>query len=101
MSKLVVKHTHKSDAVSEDLEAGDNGAPDEDGCADKENILQYTTEGQDEAGGFANLEIKLAQQHKKAGFRNLPRKPLIRSTGMHKMRFRRRSIIQQRISRTS
>lgn len=57
-SKLVVDEAAKSDAVTEELERRDGVAEDHHGCNDEEDILEYTAEGHNEAGGSADLWIK-------------------------------------------
>jgi hypothetical protein len=55
VAELVVNHTTKSDAVSEELQASHLGAPDDHRGSNKENILEDTAEGEHKRGCFANL----------------------------------------------
>jgi hypothetical protein len=54
-AKLVVDHAAKSDGVTEELKAGDLGAPDSHGSQDQEDVLQDTTKGEDDSRSLANL----------------------------------------------
>lgn len=48
-TELVVDETAESDTVAEVLERGDDGVPDGDGGSNKEDVLQYTAKGHDQA----------------------------------------------------
>lgn len=54
-SKLVVDKAAERNAVSEELEGRNGVAEDHHGGDDKEDVLEYTAEGHDEAGGSADL----------------------------------------------
>lgn len=51
----VVDKTAQSQAVSEVLQSGNWGAPDEDRCAYKKNVFQDTAKSHHEAGCLPNL----------------------------------------------
>jgi len=55
LAKLVVEHTEDCDAVTEGLQTGDWGCPDEDGEGHEHDILQNTAKGKDETRSSANL----------------------------------------------
>ena len=54
-SKLVVDKATERNAVSKELEGRNGVAEDHHGGDDEENVLQYTAESHDEAGGSADL----------------------------------------------
>ena len=54
-TKLVVDEAAERNAVSEELEGRNGVAEDHHGCDDEEDVLEYTAEGHDEAGGSADL----------------------------------------------
>ena len=54
-SELVVDEAAERNAVSEELEGGDGVAEDHHGGNDEEDVLEYTAEGHDKAGGSADL----------------------------------------------
>lgn len=54
-SKLVVDKAAERNAVSEELKGRNGVAEDHHGCDDEENILEYTAESHDKAGGSADL----------------------------------------------
>lgn len=58
--ELVVDHAGKGDAVAEELETSNLGAPDDHGGHNEQHILEYTTERKDQGRSLANLREILA-----------------------------------------
>jgi hypothetical protein len=54
-AKLVVDEAAERNAVSEELKGRDGVAEDHHGGDDEKNVLEYTAEGHDKAGGSADL----------------------------------------------
>ena len=59
-SELVVDHAAERNAVAEELQGGDLGAPDDHGGDDEHDVFENTAEGEHEGGGLANLLRLLA-----------------------------------------
>ena len=55
-TELVVHEPAERDAVAEELRGCDGSAPDEDGGCDEEDAFEDAAEGEDEGGGFADLD---------------------------------------------
>lgn len=55
IAELVVDHATESNRVSEELNGSDLGAPDRHGGGDQQDILEDTTESEDDSRGLANL----------------------------------------------
>lgn len=55
VAELVVDHATQSDAVAEELETRDLGAPDEHGGGNQHDVLEDSAEGEDKGRGLADL----------------------------------------------
>ena len=55
VAELVVDHAAKRNAVAEELEPSDLGAPNHHGGEDEEDILEHTAQSEDEGRGLADL----------------------------------------------
>ena len=59
-AELVVHHATEGNGVTEQLEGGHRGVKPECGNRDENDILEDTTESENEGGGFANLFVSSA-----------------------------------------
>lgn len=55
VAQFIIYHAAKGKAVTEELEAGNLGAPDDHGSNNQQHILENATEGHHEAGCFTDL----------------------------------------------
>lgn len=55
VAELVVDHASQSNAVAEELQTGDNSAPDKHGCGNQHNVLEHSANGEYQGRGLANL----------------------------------------------
>lgn len=67
-ANFIVHESRHGHPVTEELHWRDDSAPDDDRGADEEDVLQDAAEGEDEAGGFADLLVPSLRQLDKMEF---------------------------------